>query len=241
MTKGELIFDGNEKQVFSTEDPNKVIFRYKDVTLAFNSIKRAVFKGKGSLTNKISSILLGELNRNGITTHFISLADDDREQLCHKIEIIPLEFVVRNRICGSLSRLLGVPEGTKPSNTIFDLHYNNTKLDDPLINSDHAVALGLATYDELKNMYATAARANEILGSFLMKAGIELVDLKVEFGRMSATGEIIISDEISPDTCRLWDAVSGESLDKDRFRKDMSDVVASYRDVYERLCKIKEN
>ena len=242
MTKGELIFDGNETQVYATNEPDKVIFRYKDVTLAFNSIKRAVFKGKGSLTNKISSILLGELNRNGIATHFIGLnEEDDREQLCYKIDILPLEFTVRNRICGTLSRLLGVPEGTKPENTIFDLHYNCSKLDDPLINDHHAVALGLATYEEMEHMYSIAAKANEILGSFLKKAGIELVDIKLEFGRRAGTGELIISDEISPDTCRLWDIATGESLDKDRFRKDMSDVVASYREVYERLCKIKED
>lgn len=242
MNKGELIFDGNEKQVFDTSDYNKVIFRYKDVTLAFNSIKRAVFKGKGALTNKISSILLGELNRNGIATHFISLSDeDDREQLCHKIEIIPLEFTVRNRICGSLSRLIGVPEGTKPLNTIYDLHYNNSKLDDPLINEHHAVALGLATYEELERMYDIVRKSNVILGNFLKKAGLELVDLKIEFGRQAGTGDIIISDEISPDTCRIWDIATGKSLDKDRFRKDMSDVVASYREVYERLCKIRED
>lgn len=242
MTKGELIFDGNEKQVFATSDPDKVIFRYKDVTLAFNSIKRAVFKGKGSLTNKISSILLGELNRNGIPTHFIALnEDDDREQLCYKIDIIPLEFTVRNRICGTLSRRIGIPEGTKPENTIYDLHYNNSKLDDPLINVHHAVALGLATYEEMEQMAAITRKANVILGSFLKKAGIELVDLKIEFGRQAGTGDLIISDEISPDTCRLWDIATGKSLDKDRFRKDMSDVVASYREVYERLCKIKED
>ena len=238
MVKKELVFDGNEKQVFNTSDPDKVIFRYKDDTLAFGGIKRAVFKGKGELNNKISAILLEELNKAGVPTHFIQRVNDC-EQLCRKIEIIPLELIVRNRIAGSLAERLGVAEGLKPKEPVFDLRYNNDELGDPLINDHHAVALGLVTKEELKGMYSIAERTNKILKAFCHKAGIELVDVKIEFGRASDNGHIIISDEISPDTCRLWDEATGNKLDKDRFRRDLSDVVASYREVLERLSAIK--
>ncbi len=240
MTKKELIFDGNEKQVFATDDSDKVIFHFKDVTLAYNSVKRARFIGKGILNNKISSLLLGHLNDNGVETHFIETVND-REQLCRKIEIIPLEVIVRNRVCGSLAVRIGIEDGYKQPNTIVDLRYNNDDLDDPLINEHHVVALGLVTYEELDRMIATARKANEILSALLHKAGIELVDVKIEFGRASDNGEIIISDEISPDTCRLWDEATGERLDKDRFRLDLSDVVASYRKVLERLENVMES
>ena len=240
MTKKELIFDGNEKQVFATDDSDKVIFHFKDVTLAYNSVKRARFIGKGILNNKISALLLGYLNANGVETHFIETVND-REQLCRKIEIIPLEVIVRNRVCGSLAARIGIEDGYKQPNTIVDLRYNNDDLDDPLINEHHVVALGLVTYEELDKMIATARKTNEILSALLHKAGIELVDVKIEFGRAADNGEIIISDEISPDTSRLWDEATGERLDKDRFRLDLSDVVASYRTVLERLEKVMES
>lgn len=234
MLKKELIFDGNEKQVFATEDPNKVIFRYKDVTLAHKGVKRAVFKGKGVITNKISALLLGELNAKGVPTHFVEEVGD-REQLCRKIEIIPLELIVRNRICGSLSHRLGLKEGIKTASPIFDLHYNNDELDDPLINDCHALALGLVSEEELKQMYSIARKANKILCKVLHEAGIELIDMKIEFGRASDDGSIIISDELSPETTRLWDEATEEKLDKDRFRRDLGDVVASYQKVLDRL------
>lgn len=236
MEKRELIFDGNEKQVFATDDNHKVIFRYKDVTLAYGGVKRALFIGKGALDNKISALMLGELNRKGVETHFIEVINDN-EQLCRKIQIIPLEFIVRNRIAGSLAERLGVKEGIRPEEPIVDLRYNNDELDDPLINDHHAIALGLATKEELKRMYSIATRTNTILKALCHKAGIELIDVKVEFGRDSLTGNIIISDELSPDTCRMWDEKTGEKLDKDRFRHDLSDVVASYREVLDRLTK----
>ena len=234
MTKGALIFEGNEKQVFATDNPDQVIFRYKDVTVAYNNVKRARFNGKGALDNQISAILLNHLNENGVETHFIRILGE-QEQLCRKIEIIPLQVVVHNRIAGSLAVRLGVEEGFRHSNTIVDLRYNNDELEDPFINRDHAFALGLATYQELDEMYNIARRANELLKPLFHKAGIELVDMKIEFGRASDTGAIIISDEISPDTCRLWDEATGERMDKDRFRLDLSRVVESYRNVLERL------
>jgi phosphoribosylaminoimidazole-succinocarboxamide synthase len=237
MIKGELIFEGNEKQVFATDHPDQVIFRYKDVTVAYNNVKRARFIGKGALDNQISAILLNYLNQNGVETHYIESLGE-KEQLCRKIEIIPLQVVVHNRIAGSLAARLGVEEGFRHPNTIVDLRYNNDELEDPFINRDHAVALGLATYQELDGMYDIARRVNELLKPLFHKAGIELVDMKIEFGRASDTGTIIISDEISPDTCRLWDEATGERLDKDRFRLDLSRVVESYRVVLDRLKKV---
>ena len=234
MNKDKLLFNGNEKQVFSTDDPYMVIFRYKDVTTAFHGVKRARFAGKGILDNEISAILLGYLNDNGVETHFVRLLGD-REQLCRKIEIIPLEVVYHNRIAGSLALKLGLEDGFKPENTILDLCYNNDDLGDPLINRDQAVALGLATYQELDEMYDIVRRSGELLTDLLHRAGIELVDAKFEFGRAADTGTIIISDEISPDTCRMWDEETGERLDKDRFRLDLGDVAQAYGTVLERL------
>ena len=237
MIKKQLVFDGNEKQVFATDDPDKVIFRYKDVTLAYDSIKRARFDGKGVLTNKISAILLGYLNQHGVSTHFLEEVGE-REQLCRKIEIIPLEVTWRKRIAGTLATLLGVDDGYPTPNTVVDLQYNNDELSDPVINEHHAVALGLASYEEIEKMFSVARKAGELVEALFHKAGIELVDMKLEFGRASDNGEIIISDEISPDTCRLWDEKTGERLDKDRFRLDLSDVVSSYQIVLDRLEKL---
>ncbi len=237
MKKGELIFEGNEKQVFATDIPDQVIFRYKDVTVAYNNVKRARFYGKGALDNQISAMLLDYLNMHGVETHYIETIGE-KEQLCRMIEIIPLQVVVHNRIAGSLAYRLGVAEGFTHPNTIIDLRYNNDALDDPLINRDHAVALGLATYRELDEMYNIARKANDLLKPLFHKAGIELIDMKIEFGRAADTGTVIISDEISPDTCRLWDEATGERLDKDRFRLDLSNVVESYRIVLDRLKEV---
>ena len=237
MIKKELILNGNEKQIFATDDPDKVIVRYKDVAVAFNNVKRARFEGKGALDNKISALLMKYLGEQGIRNHFITRTGED-EQLCRKIEIIPIEFIVRNRVAGSLAARLGIEEGFKPDNLIVELRYNNDDLDDPFINSDLAVALGLVNYEEVGRMVAEARKANEVLKDLFHRIGIELVDLKIEFGRATDNGEIIVSDEISPDTARLWDEKTGERLDKDRFRLDLSDVVASYRNVYERLTTV---
>ena len=239
MKKGALIFEGNEKQVFATDHPDEVIFRYKDVTVAYHNVKRARFKGKGALDNQMSALLLDYLNKNGVDTHFIRLVSE-QEQLCRKIEIIPLQVVVHNRIAGSLAYRLGVPEGFRNTNTIVDLRFNNDDLEDPFINRDHAVALGLASYQELDGMYNTARRVNDLLKPLFHKAGIELVDMKIEFGRAADTGAIIISDEISPDTCRLWDEATGERMDKDRFRLDLSRVVENYTNVLNRLKQVTE-
>ena len=237
MVKDKLIYNGNEKQVYSTDDPGKVIFRYKDVTTAFHGVKRARFAGKGALNNEISALLLGYLNDNGVETHFREMVGE-REQLCRQIEIIPLEVVYHNRLAGSLAVKLGLEDGFKPENTVLDLCYNNDELGDPLINRDQAVALSLASYLELDRMYDIVRRSGKLLTDLFHKAGIELVDVKFEFGRAADTGEIIISDEISPDTCRLWDEKTQERLDKDRFRLDLGDVTASYAVVLEKLKQV---
>ena len=241
MTKKEVIYNGNEKQFFATDDPDKVIVRYKDVTVAFNNVKRARFEGKGALNNKISALLMAYLRDCGIRNHFIERVGED-EQLCRRIEILPIEVIVRNRVAGSLAARLGIEEGFKPDNLIVELRYNEDELDDPFINRDLAVALGLVTYEEIDGMVAEAKKANAALKELFHRIGIELVDVKLEFGRATDNGEIILSDEVSPDPARLWDEKTGERLDKDRFRLDLSDVVASYRNVYERLTTVlKEN
>ena len=237
MMKKELILNGNEKQIFATDDPDKVIVRYKDVTVAFNNVKRARFEGKGALDNQISALLLGYLGGQGVPNHFLERIGEN-EQLCRKIEIIPIEFIVRNRVAGSLAARLGIEEGFQPDNLIVELRYNDDELDDPFINPDLAVALGLVNYEEVGNMIAEAKKANSLLKGLFHQVGIELVDVKIEFGRATDNGQIILSDEISPDTARLWDERTGERLDKDRFRLDLSDVVASYLNVYERLTTV---
>ncbi len=241
MTKKEVIYNGNEKQFFATEDPDKVIIRYKDVAVAFNNVKRARFEGKGVLSNRISALLLGYLRDRGIRNHFLERVGET-EQLCRRIEILPIEVIVRNRVAGSLAARLGIEEGFKPDNLIVELRYNNDELDDPFINRDIAVALGLVSYAEMDGIIAEAKKANDALKELFHRIGIEVVDVKLEFGRATDNGEIILSDEVSPDTARLWDEETGERLDKDRFRLDLSDVVASYRNVYERLTTVlKEN
>ena len=237
MIKKEPFFNGNEKQFFATDDPHKVIIRYKDVTVAFNNVKRARFEGKGALANRISALLFKYLGEQGVPNHFLERVGDT-EQLCRRIEILPIEVIVRNRVAGSLSTRLGLDEGFKPGNLIVELRYNEDVLDDPFINRDIAVALGLVTYDEMDYIIAEAKKANAVLTELFHRIGIELVDVKLEFGRATDTGEIILSDEVSPDTMRLWDEKTGERLDKDRFRLDLSDVVASYRNVYERLSTV---
>lgn len=238
METKELLFEGKEKRIFATDDPEVVLIHYKDVTTAFGGIKKAVLKGKGICNNKISSIIFDRLESRGIRTHYIKTVGE-REQLCHKIEIIPLQMVVRNRLAGTTARMLGVEDGRRIPNTVFELRYNNDELGDPMINNHHAVALGILSYEEIDRLYDIASRTNEVLKELFHEAGIELVDFKMECGR-SADGEIIVSDEISPDNSRLWDEATGNKLDKDRFRQDLSDVCASYKEVMERLTKAVE-
>lgn len=238
MTIEELIIEGKDKSVFATDAEDTVLVRFKDLTAAFHNIKKAILNGKAAVNCQISSLIFRKLEEQGIATHYIATVGDC-EQLCAKVEIIPMQFIVRNVIAGSTARLLNVEPGTKPSNVIYELRYNNSGAGYPMINQHHAVALGLATYDELNGIRETLRRIDEYLTKLFSAAGITLVDFKLEFGRTPG-GRIIVADEITPDTCRLWDKKTGEILDKDRFRFDMGGVCDAYREVLERLEKVKD-
>lgn len=238
MKQLEMLYEGKAKQVFLTDDPDKIVIRYKDAATAFNNIKKATIENKGVLNNAISTLIFHELHKAGVKTHYIETLNE-REQLCRRVQIIPLEVIVRNVIAGSMAQRLGIEEGTKPSNVIYDICYKNDELGDPLINDHHAVALGAATYDELARIYAMTARINEVLIGMFRKMNINLIDFKIEFGKTS-DGQIVLADEVSPDTCRLWDASTNEKLDKDRFRRDLGKVREAYEEILARLQKITE-
>lgn len=226
------------KVILDTETPEVIKMHFNDEASAFGGIKRALIKDKGIYNNRISSLAFKALSEAGIPNHFIEYVDE-RDMKCRKIEPIPLQVIVRNRLAGTTARMLGVSNGTKTPNTVYELSYRCKELGRPMINEHHAVALGLASYEELRLMFNLAEKANDVLKELFHKAGIELVDFKLRFGK-TADGEIIIADEISPDNCRLWDEKDGRILDKDRFRHDLSDVTVSYREVMDRLVKAVE-
>lgn len=236
MEKKEMLYEGKAKQVYKTEDENLIIIHYKDDATAFNGIKKAQIGKKGILNNEITEIIFKKLIDAGVPTHFIEKMND-RDQLCKKVSILPLEVIVRNIIAGSMAKRLNIVEGTKPSNVVYEICYKNDELGDPLINDHHAVALGIATYDELKTVYDLTAKINEVLKDLFDQIGIVLVDFKIEFGKTS-DGQIVLADEISPDTCRLWDKATMKKLDKDRFRRDLGNVIEAYEEIYARLLKI---
>ena len=236
MEKKELLYEGKAKQVYSTEDPTIIVMHYKDDATAGNGAKHALFAHKGELNNKITTIIYNRLIKAGIPTHYIKTLNDT-DQLCKKVTIFPLEVIVRNTIAGSMAKRLGIKEGTVPSNTIFEICYKNDELGDPLINDHHAVAVGAATYDELAKIYELTAKVNKELKAMFAEIGVNLIDFKVEFGRTS-DGRIVLADEISPDCCRLWDAKTNDHLDKDRFRRDLGDVMGAYEEIYARLQKL---
>lgn len=238
MEKRSLLFDGNEKKVFATDDPSLVIFHFKDVLTAYTGVKRAVLRHKGIVNNAISAYLFSFLEKNGVKTHFVERISD-REQICRKIDPIPLEMIVCNYVNGPLTERLGMEEGTKPSDTIIDLRYNREELGEPLINDSEAIALGIVSKEELSGLYATAGKVLSLMDGLFTGAGLKLIDVKLEFGR-DASGNIILCDEISPDTCRIWDASNDERLDKDRFRLDFGDIVASYTVIGQKLGALTE-
>lgn len=235
MEKKEMLYEGKAKQVFATDNPEEVIVRYKDDATAFNAQKRGSFARKGELNNAISTLIFEYLAKNGVETHLIKKLNDI-EQHVKKVDIIPLEMVVRNYVAGSMAQRLGVEEGLKSPVTIFDLCYKKDELGDPLINDHHAVFLGAATYEELKEMYALTDRINQLLIGLFDKMNIILVDFKIELGK-THDGKIVLADEISPDTCRLWDKDTMKKLDKDRFRRDLGEVTEAYEEIYDRLQK----
>ncbi|WP_300367501.1 phosphoribosylaminoimidazolesuccinocarboxamide synthase [Brachyspira sp.] len=231
--KKEMMYEGKAKKIYYTDNAEQIIVYYKDDATAFNGEKKGSIKDKGVMNNEITSLLFKMLEKNGIKTHFIEKLND-REQLCQKVQIFPLEVIVRNLIAGSMAKRLGMEEGTVPTNTIFEICYKNDEYGDPLINDHHAVALKLATYDELKYIYEVTAKVNNLLKDALDKIGITLVDFKIEFGKNSK-GEILLADEITPDTCRFWDKETGKKLDKDRFRRDLGSIEEAYIEVLNRL------
>lgn len=237
MKQLEMLYEGKAKQVFETDEQDKVIIHYKDAATAFNNIKKATIENKGVLNNRISTIVFHRLQAAGIPTHYIETLNE-RDQLCLKVSIVPLEVIVRNVIAGSMAKRLGIEEGTQAPNTIFEICYKDDALGDPLINDHHAVALGVATYEELAEIYDLTARINKELIAMFAEVNIRLVDFKIEFGK-TADGKIVLADEISPDTCRLWDATTNEKLDKDRFRRDMGKVIEAYEEIDARLNTIK--
>ena len=232
MQKGEQLYEGKAKKVFLTEDPDALIVSYKDDATAFNGLKKGTIAGKGAINNRMSNYLFQIIEREGVPTHYVQEISD-RETVVRKVEIVPLEVIIRNVAAGSFSKRLGVSEGTELAEPTIEFSYKNDELEDPLINSYFAKALKLATQDELETIKKYAFKVNDILRVEFLKAGLRLIDFKIEFGRFH--GKIILADEISPDTCRLWDAKTGEKLDKDRFRRDLGNVEEAYIEVAKRL------
>lgn len=233
MEKRNQLYEGKAKKVFATDDPALVIVSYKDDATALDGLKKGTIAGKGVVNNKMSDFLFTLLEKNGIPTHFVEELND-REALVRKVSIVPLEVIIRNISAGSFAKRYGVEEGIVFAEPTIELSYKNDELHDPLINSYHALALGLATKDEIETIKSMAFRVNDILREYFLRLNVKLVDFKLEFGRLP-DGRIVLADEISPDTCRFWDAVTGEKLDKDRFRRDMGGVEGAYQEMMKRV------
>ena len=232
MKKMEQLYEGKAKKVFATDDPDLCIVDYKDDATAFNGQKRGTIAGKGVVNNKMSNYLFRLLEQKGIPTHFVEQLSD-RETLVKKVEIVPLEVIVRNKAAGSLAKRLGLEEGTELRCPVLEFCYKCDALDDPMVNETHILAAGFATKEEIDEISALALKINGILCEFFLSVNIELIDFKLEFGRYH--GGILLADEISPDTCRFWDVHTHEKLDKDRFRRDMGGVEEAYQEVMERI------
>jgi phosphoribosylaminoimidazole-succinocarboxamide synthase len=233
----EMLYEGKAKRIFKTDDEKIYRVFFKDDATAQNGLKRGTIESKGVINNRISSMLFGLLEKAGVRTHFIR-AVSDCEMDVMALRIFPLEVIIRNIAAGSLCKRLGIEEGRVLEKPLFELCYKDDSLGDPFINEDHALMLGLATEKELGEIRVTALRVNEVLKAFFLEVGIKLVDFKLEFGR--ADGEVILADEISPDTCRLWDEKTNDKLDKDRFRSDLGNVEQAYEEVLSRLSHHKE-
>lgn len=233
MEKRELLYEGKAKRVYATDRPDRVIVLYKDDATAFDGKKRGTITGKGELNNSMTAIFFALLSDAGIPTHFIQRLSD-REQLVKLVRIVPIEVVVRNIAAGSLSKRLGLPEGEELPRPIVEFYYKSDALGDPLINDDHIAILNLATPEQLQQMRAYALAVNEVLRKYLAARRVLLVDFKLEFG-VDDTGQLLVADEISPDTCRFWDAETREKLDKDRFRRDLGGVEAAYQEMLRRV------
>ena len=233
MNKMNQLYEGKAKRVYETEDPNLLIVSYKDDATAFNGLKKGTIAGKGVINNQMSNRLMIRLAEVGIPNHFVEELNE-RDTLVRRVQIVPLEVIVRNIAAGSFSKRYGVDEGVVFDEPTVEYSYKNDALGDPLLNTSHALALGAATEEEIETIRRYALKVNEFLKAFWLECGVILVDFKLEFGR-TADGEIILADEISPDTCRLWDAKTHEKLDKDRFRRDLGGVEDAYKEIMKRL------
>ena len=233
MEKREQLYEGKAKKVFSTDDPDILIVSYKDDATAFNGLKKGTIAGKGVINNRMSNLLMQRLEKSGIPTHFVKELSE-RETLVKKVSIVPLEVIVRNIAAGSFSKRYGVSEGVVFDSPTVEFSYKNDELGDPLLDEYHALALHLATPEEIETIKKYSFAVNEELKAFWKECGVTLVDFKLEFGRLSDS-TIVLADEISPDTCRLWDSKTGEMLDKDRFRRDLGGVEDAYAEVMKRL------
>lgn len=229
----KLLYEGKAKQLFECENNEEIYIHYKNSATAFNGEKKEEFDNKGVLNNSITSFIFEYLSKNGIENHFIRKVNDT-DQICKHVTIIPLEVIIRNIVAGSMAKKYGIEEGRVLAKPVFELSYKNDDLGDPLLNEDHAVALEIVTEEELKHIKEQALKINKLLKELFLKANLILVDFKIEFGK-TADGKIILSDEISPDTCRLWDKDTMQKLDKDRFRRNLGSVMEAYEEVLRRL------
>jgi phosphoribosylaminoimidazole-succinocarboxamide synthase len=232
MERKEQLYEGKAKKVFATDNSDYCIVSYKDDATAFNGKKKGTIVGKGVVNNRMSNFMFRMLEEKGVSTHYVEELND-RDTVVKKVEIVPLEVIVRNRAAGSFSKKYGVPEGSDLASPILEFDYKSDPLDDPLVNNYHILALGLATQEELDKITEMTLKINEIMIEFFKEVNVELVDFKLEFGRFH--GDIVLADEISPDTCRFWDLTTHEKLDKDRFRRDMGGVEEAYAEMMKRI------
>ena len=233
MEKKEQLYEGKAKKVYATDDSALVIVSYKDDATAFNGLKKGTIEGKGVINNKMSNFLMQILEKEGVKTHFVEELSD-RDTLVKRVTILPLEVIIRNISAGSFAKHYGVKEGIVFAEPTIEFSYKNDDLGDPLLNEYHALALGLATKEEIALVKSMAFKINEVLKTYFKKLNVTLVDFKIEFGK-TVDGEIVLADEISPDTCRFWDSTTGEKLDKDRFRRDLGGVEGAYQEMMRRL------
>ena len=233
MEKSTQMYEGKAKKVYATANPDYCVVSYKDDATAFNGLKKGTILGKGAINNRVTNHLMRLLEKEGIPTHLVEELND-RETLVRRVQIVPLEVIVRNIAAGSLSKRLGIPEGTKLGSTVLEYCYKDDDLGDPMVNEYHILAMGWATKEEMEKIAAYSFKINDVLTDYLKEAGIELIDFKLEFGR-TKDGAIVLADEISPDTCRFWDVKTHEKLDKDRFRRDLGGVEDAYQEILRRL------
>ena len=233
MEKKEMLYEGKAKRVYATDDPQVLLVSYKDDATAFNGLKKGTISGKGAINNRVTNFMMQLLEQQGVPTHFVRELSD-RETLVKKVSIVPLEVIIRNISAGSFAKRYGVEEGIVFAQPTIEFSYKNDALGDPLINGYHALALGLATQQELDTIKAMAFKVNQVMKDFFKKINVDLVDFKLEFGRL-ADGTIVLADEISPDTYRFWDSTTHEKLDKDRFRRDLGNVEDAYQEMMKRI------